>query len=88
MRGPGYTGPLVYGHLAVAVFIVISGFSLTLRPSTNGYALAEGGRGFFRRRFWRIVPPVLGRVDLFGRADRGGSYRHRPPVANSPFVTS
>jgi len=47
----------VYGHLAVAVFIVISGFSLTLRPSTNGYALAEGGRGFFRRRFWRIVPP-------------------------------
>jgi len=55
--GPWYTGPLVYGHLAVAVFIVISGFSLTLRPSTNGYALAEGGRGFFRRRFWRIVPP-------------------------------
>ena len=56
-RGPWFTGPLVYGHLAVAVFIVISGFSLTLRPSTNGFILAEGARGFFRRRFWRIVPP-------------------------------
>ena len=56
-NGPWLTGWLAYGHLAVAVFIVISGFSLTLSPSRHGYSLSEGGWGFLRRRFWRIVPP-------------------------------
>lgn len=56
-NGPWFTGWMVYGHLAVAVFIVVSGYSLSLSPTRNGYVLKEGGWGFIRRRFWRIVPP-------------------------------
>ncbi|WP_422936011.1 acyltransferase family protein [Sinomonas sp. P47F7] len=59
---PGNNGPwtmdwMVYGHLAVSVFIVVSGFSLTLSPARHEGRLPEGGLGFLRRRFWRIVPP-------------------------------
>lgn len=55
--GPPFLAPLVYGHLAVAVFIVVSGYSLTLAPRRNGLVLRDGATGFLRRRFWRIVPP-------------------------------
>jgi len=55
--GPSAVGWLVYGHLAVAVFIVVSGFSLTLSPARRMFALPGGWAGFMRRRFWRIVPP-------------------------------
>lgn len=55
--GPRYLDILVYGHLAVAVFIVVSGFSLTLGPARRSFVLREGAVGFYRRRFWRIVPP-------------------------------
>lgn len=56
-NGPWPTDWMVYGHLAVSVFIVVSGFSLTLSPGRNGMRLKDGGRSFLRRRFWRIVPP-------------------------------
>lgn len=56
-NGPWFTDWLIYGHLAVSVFIVVSGFSLTLSVSKRGMLLKEGARGFLRRRFWRIVPP-------------------------------
>jgi|UPI0006895583 peptidoglycan/LPS O-acetylase OafA/YrhL len=48
---------MVYGHLAVSVFIVVSGFSLTLSPASHGMRLKDGAWKFFGRRFWRIVPP-------------------------------
>lgn len=57
-RGPWWLGWALYGHLAVAVFIVVSGFSLGLAPARRGWALGRGGmRRFLRRRAWRILPP-------------------------------
>jgi peptidoglycan/LPS O-acetylase OafA/YrhL len=55
--GPWWLGWLLYGHLAVAVFIVVSGFSLSLAPVRHGDTLSGGGRRFIRRRAWRILPP-------------------------------
>jgi peptidoglycan/LPS O-acetylase OafA/YrhL len=55
--GPWWLGWLLYGHLAVAVFIVVSGFSLALAPSRDDGSLRGGARRFFRRRAWRILPP-------------------------------
>jgi peptidoglycan/LPS O-acetylase OafA/YrhL len=55
--GPWWLGWLLYGHMAVAVFIVVSGFSLALAPMDNGAKLSGGVRRFVRRRAWRILPP-------------------------------
>lgn len=55
--GPWFTGWLLYGHLAVAAFIVISGFSLTIGLTTNRLRNRKGDWAFLVRRFWRIVPP-------------------------------
>ena len=55
--GPSWLGWLLYGHLAVAVFIVVSGFSLALAPLRHGGALQGGMGRFIRRRAWRILPP-------------------------------
>lgn len=55
--GPWWLGWLLYGHLAVAVFIVVSGFSLSLAPIRRGDTLSGGARRFLRRRAWRILPP-------------------------------
>lgn len=55
--GPWWLGWLLYGHLAVAVFIVVSGFSLALAPMRRGGSLNGGTRRFLRRRAWRIIPP-------------------------------
>ena len=55
--GPYWVGWLLYGHLAVAVFIVVSGFSLALAPMRRGAALKGGTRHFLQRRAWRILPP-------------------------------
>src|SRR5919109_3936684 len=54
--GPWWLGWLLYGHMAVAVFIVVSGFSLALVPLSNGGRLPGGVRRFVRRRAWRILP--------------------------------
>lgn len=54
--GPLILGWLVYGHLAVSVFIVVSGFSLAIAPARRGWQLGGGGRTFLRRRAWRILP--------------------------------
>jgi peptidoglycan/LPS O-acetylase OafA/YrhL len=58
---PSSTAPwwlrwLLYGHMAVAVFIVVSGFSLALAPMRNGGRLKGGIRRFLSRRAWRILP--------------------------------
>jgi peptidoglycan/LPS O-acetylase OafA/YrhL len=55
--GPWLLGWLLYGHLGVAVFIVVSGYSLSLRPLKHGHHLPTGIRGFARERAWRILPP-------------------------------
>jgi peptidoglycan/LPS O-acetylase OafA/YrhL len=55
--GPWFLGWLLYGHLAVVVFIVVSGYSLTLAPKRNGFRLKGGAKEFARRRAWRILPP-------------------------------
>lgn len=55
--GPWWLGWLLYGHTAVAVFIVVSGFSLALAPMDNGGRLSGSVRHFLRRRAWRIIPP-------------------------------
>lgn len=57
ITGPVWLGWLLYGHFAVVVFIVVSGYSLSLVPSHQGYQLPGGPRGFARRRAWRILPP-------------------------------
>ncbi|GAA3662929.1 hypothetical protein GCM10022224_028670 [Nonomuraea antimicrobica] len=53
---PAWTGWLLYGHFAVVVFIVLSGFSLAVSPARSGWRLGSG-RTFFQRRAWRILPP-------------------------------
>lgn len=54
--GPAWTGWLVFGHLAVVVFIVLSGFSLAVSPARSDWRLG-GVRRFAQRRAWRILPP-------------------------------
>ena len=62
-KGPVFLGWLLYGHLAVAVFIVVSGFSLTVAPARRGYELGGVAR-FLRRRAWRILPPYWAALGL------------------------
>jgi peptidoglycan/LPS O-acetylase OafA/YrhL len=54
--GPWWLGWLLYGHFAVVVFIVLSGFSLAVSPARSQWRLGGAGR-FARRRAWRILPP-------------------------------
>jgi len=52
--GPWWTGWMIYGHLAVVVFIVLSGFSLAVGPARHGWRLDGLGR-YAHRRAWRIL---------------------------------
>src|SRR5579859_7905470 len=61
---PFFTYSLVAGHLAVTVFIVISGFCLTLPVVANGDTLRGGTKNFFKRRALRILPAYYGSVAL------------------------
>lgn len=54
--GPAWTSPLLYGHFAVVVFIVLSGFSLGVAPARRDWQLGNLRRYAFRRA-WRILPP-------------------------------
>jgi len=45
-----------HGHVAVNVFIVISGFCLTIPVAKYGVLKGEFA-GFIKRRAWRILPP-------------------------------
>ena len=62
---PGYPGTehapfwaawLSFGRGAVAMFIVLSGFSLGLGPARSGWKLKSIGT-YAHRRAWRILPP-------------------------------
>jgi peptidoglycan/LPS O-acetylase OafA/YrhL len=54
--GPAWLGWLRYGHLAVVVFITLSGFSLAIAPARHGWRLGRLDR-YASRRAWRILPP-------------------------------
>jgi peptidoglycan/LPS O-acetylase OafA/YrhL len=54
MTGPWWAGWMIYGHLAVVVFIVLSGFSLAVAPARHGWRLNGMGR-YAHRRAWRIL---------------------------------
>lgn len=54
--GPWWAAWMFYGHFAVAIFIVLSGFSLSVQPARAGWQLGGAGR-FAKRRAWRILPP-------------------------------
>ena len=51
-------GMMQYGHYAVAIFIVLSGYSLMLPISSASDGQLRGGLwGYVKRRAWRILPP-------------------------------
>ncbi|MDQ2799076.1 MAG: acyltransferase, partial [Armatimonadota bacterium] len=54
---------MLYGHFAVDVFIVLSGFCLALPVAQKG-ALRGGAKEFFLRRARRILPPFYGALML------------------------
>jgi peptidoglycan/LPS O-acetylase OafA/YrhL len=55
-NAPWWASPFIYGRFAVDVFIVLSGFSLSVSPARAGWRLG-GIAKFARRRAWRILPP-------------------------------
>ncbi|GAA5194334.1 hypothetical protein GCM10023322_58450 [Rugosimonospora acidiphila] len=55
-HGPWWLGWLLYGHLAVVFFFVLSGFSMAISPARDGWR-PGGVLRFARRRAWRILPP-------------------------------
>ena len=56
---PGWLRVFNHGHLAVDVFIVLSGFCLMLPVISKEYALSGGALRFYGRRAWRILPPYV-----------------------------
>ena len=85
---------LNFGHYAVSVFIVLSGFCLML-PIVRGDGILRGGAGrFFRRRAKRILPPyylamglsLLLIMTLIG-AKTGTSWDGSVPVTGQSIVT-
>ena len=62
--GPWFLGWLLYGNFAVAVFIVVSGYSLTLAPARRQFHLGTGYWPYLKRRAWRILPAYWAAVLL------------------------
>ena len=56
--------PFSYGHYAVSVFIVLSGFSLMLPVARRDMRMPWSVAGFFWRRAKRILPPYYGAMAL------------------------
>ena len=54
-NAPGWAGWFIYGRFAVVVFIVQSGFSLSVSPARHGWRL-DGISRFAYRRARRILP--------------------------------
>ena len=50
---------LLYSHLGVNLFLVLSGFCLALPVVRNGNRLATSQRDYFKARAWRILPPYF-----------------------------
>jgi peptidoglycan/LPS O-acetylase OafA/YrhL len=58
------TAPFAFGHLAVAAFIVISGFCLQLSLFGGGDGRIRSAKHFFSRRARRILPAYYGCLAL------------------------
>jgi peptidoglycan/LPS O-acetylase OafA/YrhL len=67
-RATGLLAParyfLVLGHLSVTVFIVVSGYCLSLPVVDQDLTLRGGTHGFFKRRARRILPPYYAALVL------------------------
>ena len=63
VAGIDVTGAFAFGHFRVTVFIVLSGFCLTLPVARSG-ELRGGARRFFARRARRILPAYYAAVAL------------------------
>ncbi len=59
------SAPILYGHFAVPVFIVISGFCLGMPVAGNHGVLPGGAFLFFRKRARRILPPYYAALFFF-----------------------
>jgi peptidoglycan/LPS O-acetylase OafA/YrhL len=55
-HAPFWATSLSYGRAAVAIFIVLSGFSLGLGPARSGWRFTSVAT-YAHRRAWRILPP-------------------------------
>jgi peptidoglycan/LPS O-acetylase OafA/YrhL len=55
---------LMYMHLGVDVFLVLSGYCLALPAVRQGYRIAAGWPAFFTARALRILPPYLATLGL------------------------
>ena len=55
---------LLYCHLGVDVFLVLSGFCLALGAVGNGKRLSGGMGRFFWNRAWRILPPYYAALSI------------------------
>jgi peptidoglycan/LPS O-acetylase OafA/YrhL len=55
-NAPFWAAWLIYARFAVVVFIVLSGFSLSVSAARSGWGLGGLSR-FAHRRAWRIIPP-------------------------------
>jgi len=55
-HAPLWAAWLIYGRGAVAIFIVLSGFSLGLGPARSGWRF-KSLTTYAHRRAWRILPP-------------------------------
>ena len=70
--------PFGFGHLAVAAFIVISGFCLQTSLFNGGNGTMQDAKTFFKRRALRILPPyyaclALSLIVVFAITPLGGS---------------
>ncbi len=80
-RPPWYFRWADYGHFGVTAFIVVSGFSLALRPATRGMSSVGNYWQFMKKRALRILPPywlaLLGSIVLLmvapGNVTRGNA---------------
>jgi peptidoglycan/LPS O-acetylase OafA/YrhL len=55
---------LLYSHLGVNLFLVLSGFCLALPVVRHGERLATSQSDYFLARAWRILPPYYGALGL------------------------
>ncbi len=61
---PRWTDWLSFGHFAVDVFLVLSGFCLMLPVVGSGGHLRGGAAAFFQKRARRILPPYYAALGL------------------------
>ncbi len=71
--------PLLYGQIAVSVFIVLSGFCLTLPYLRRGSLQPMHRADFCRKRAWRILPPYYAALLLSVVVHRALAHGYQTP---------